>query len=112
MFIPSPPVDVEGRGGTQFGADRSEVPIVRVEPQYPTRAASKQIEGWVRLQFTITENGTVRDAVVVDAEPHGYFEETSLQALARWKYQPKVFEGRAVERRGVQVLLRFDLEEN
>jgi protein TonB len=105
-----PPVDqpkVETRG---YGVDSDVMPLVRIEPQYPSNAARSNIEGWVQLRFTITAAGTVRDPIVVDASPKGYFEAAALNAVSRWKYQPKVHDGRVVERTGVQVLMRFDLK--
>jgi protein TonB len=103
-----PPINPGGAGPT-IGLDGDVVPLVRIEPQYPNRAITQRIEGWVQLQFTITAAGTVRDPVVIDANPKGYFENAAVKAVSRWKYQPKMHEGRAVERIGNRVVLRFDL---
>ena len=105
----APPTVQVGTGGAAIGLDGDVVPLVRIEPQYPNRAMTHGIEGWVQLQFTITAAGTVRDPVVVDANPRGYFEDAAVKAVSRWKYQPKMHEGRAVERVGNRVVLRFDL---
>src|SRR5690606_31982176 len=43
-----------------FSSDGEYLPIVRVEPIYPTRAASRGIEGYVIVEFTVTTNGSVR----------------------------------------------------
>lgn len=92
------------------GSDRDTMPLVRINPDYPPRAASRGIEGWVLVEFAITAAGTVRDAKVIDASPRGYFEDAALKAIARWRYNPKVQEGVAVERIGVRVRLSFNLE--
>jgi protein TonB len=84
---------------------------VRINPDYPRRAQERGIEGWVQFEFTITTSGTVKDVKVIDSEPKGLFEDAATKAILRWKYNPKVEEGRAVERRGVRVILRFDLED-
>jgi protein TonB len=111
----NPTVDV--RGALQRisvnvgGSDRDVIPLVRIEPEYPNRAANRGIEGWVLVQFTITPAGTVKDARVVNATPKGYFEEAALKAIARWRYNPKVEGGVAVERRGIQVVLDFQMED-
>jgi len=91
------------------GSDRDVVPLVRIEPEYPARALQRGIAGWVLLRFTITPIGTVKDAVVIDASPKKVFDDAAVAAVSRWKYNPKIEEGVAVERRGVQILLRFDL---
>ena len=82
-----------------------------IAPDYPPRALSRGLEGWVRVQFTITPTGTVKDATVVEAEPRGMFEDAALKAIARWRYNPRVEGGVAVERVGVQTIIRFQLEQ-
>jgi protein TonB len=106
---PLNPVVPSGHGTAGMGTDRDVIPIVRVPPDYPARAAAGGIEGWVQVQFTITAAGTVRDTVVVKAEPKGWFEDAALKAIARWRYNPRVDGGIAVERVGVQTLIRFEL---
>jgi protein TonB len=92
------------------GADRDVVPLVRIEPEYPARAMTRGIEGWVLVRFTITPLGTVKDVVVVESDPPKIFDDAAVAAVSRWKYNPKIEEGVAVERRGVQTILRFTLE--
>ena len=93
------------------GSDRDVIPLVRVNPDYPQRALQRELEGWVKVQFTITAAGTVKDAVVVDAEPKETFDDAALKAIARWRYNPKVENGTAVERVGVQTRIVFQLEQ-
>jgi len=92
------------------GSDRDVTPLVRVNPEYPRRALQRGIEGWVQMQFTITAAGTVKDIRVVDSEPKKVFDEPAMQAVSRWRYNPRVENGVAVERVGIRVLLRFKLE--
>jgi protein TonB len=89
------------------GIDADPQPIVRILPEYP---ANGRGNGSVLVQFDISPAGTVVNARVIEATPHGMFEQSALRAIARWRYRPAVFEGRAVERRGVRVRLRFELE--
>lgn len=92
------------------GSDRDVVPLVRINPEYPQRALTRGIEGWVQVQFTITESGSVADAKVVDAQPKGMFDDAAIKAISRWRYNPKVEDGVAVARKGIQTILRFQLE--
>jgi protein TonB len=104
-------LDIDLRGpGLRLGSDRDVTPMVRIAPAYPPSAETRGIEGWVQVQFTITAAGTVRDAVVVAAEPPNVFDKAALEAIARWRYNPRVDGGVAVERVGVQTLIRFNLE--
>jgi protein TonB len=110
----APIVDARGamsRMTMSAGSDRDVIPLVRINPDYPPRALSRGLEGWVQVQFTITATGTVKDAVVVNAEPKNIFDDAALKAIARWRYNPKVESGVAVERIGVQTIIRFQLEQ-
>ena len=108
----SPTVDMAGaRLSLGAGSDRDVIPLVRISPDYPQRALSRGIQGWVQVQFTITAAGTVKDPKVVDADPKNIFDDAALRAIARWRYNPKVQEGVAVERVGVQTIIRFEIEE-
>ncbi len=109
----TPVVDARGamtRMSMSAGSDRDVIPLVRIAPDYPPRALSRGLEGWVKVQFTITPTGTVKDPIVVDAEPKQMFDEAALKAIARWRYNPRVEGGVAVERVGVQTIIRFQLE--
>ena len=110
----TPIVDARGamsRMSMSAGSDRDVIPLVRINPDYPPRALSRGLEGWVQVQFTITPTGTVANAVVVNAEPKNIFDDAALKAIARWRYNPKVEGGVAVERVGVQTIIRFQLEQ-
>jgi protein TonB len=91
------------------GSDRAAVPQVRIQPDYPIQARQKRIEGWVDVQFTIATDGSVRDPVVLNAEPRGIFDRSALQSVKGWKYNPAIEDGRPVETR-TTVRVRFQLE--
>ena len=61
-----------------------------VGPVYPGKAQKSAIEGSVDLEFTIAENGAVRDITVRAADPPGVFEQAAISALSQWRYQPVV----------------------
>jgi periplasmic protein TonB len=96
--------------GVPLRPDGDVIPIVRQPPEYPPREATKGTEGWVQVRFTVTTIGTVRDAVVVAAEPERVFDDAALKAIARWRYNPKVEDGVAVERVGLQTIIRFEMQ--
>src|SRR5262245_14940362 len=100
-----------GGGGGRHAAseERDVLPLVRVDPEYPPRAKQQGIEGWVEVEFTISAAGTVKDAKVLAAEPPSVFEQAAINAIRRWRYNPKLENGVAVARAGVQVRLRFEL---
>ena len=115
QFDPGFEVDV---GGTDTGfstgglnTDGDATPIVRINPRYPPEAARDGINGWVLLRFTIDETGGVTDVEVIDSNPRRIFDNEARRALLRWKYKPKIIDGKAVAQPGMTVQLDFNLDD-
>jgi len=72
------------------------VVLVRVPPTYPRTALSRGLEGYVDVLFTVTETGNVANPSVLSASPPGVFEDVTLAAVSRWRFQPEVRNGRPV----------------
>lgn len=112
-------------GGGGFGiSDGEYLPIVKVQPVYPRRALSRGMSGWVIVEFTVTEQGTVRDPIVVDNcahikgprseedcfdNPNSIFDRAAIQAAEKFKYKPKVIDGEPTATAGVQNKIIFAL---
>ena len=101
--------DIGGIGG--FSPDGEYLPIVKVQPVYPGRALARGIEGHVIVEFVVTETGSVRDPVVIEAQPPGIFDRAALTAALKFKYKPKMVDGQPVAVSGVQNIIRFQLED-
>ena len=111
-IIPMVDTAVELEKATSLGAggsDRDVVPLVRVDPDYPPRARQRGIEGYVDIEFSISPVGTVQNPRVIGANPSFVFDRSALRAVRKWKYNPKIENGVAVTRSGIQVRLRFEL---
>lgn len=98
-----------GLGGINTG-DGEYLPIIKVAPMYPRSAAQRGIEGFVVLEFTVTELGTVTDPVVINAEPPGIFNRAAMDAALKFKYKPKMVDGKAIAVTGVKNIIRFELQ--
>jgi protein TonB len=96
--------------GAGFGRDGDATPIVRIEPKYPIQAARDGKEGWVTLSFTINKIGGVEDVDVIEAEPRRVFDREAKRALRKWKYKPKVVDGKAMRQTGLTVRLDFKMD--
>lgn len=103
-------VDIGAPGAMQ--RDGEATPIVRIEPKYPIQAARDGKEGWVRLSFTINEVGGVDDVEVIEAEPKRVFDREAKRALRKWKYKPKIVDGKPVKQFNMRVQLDFTLEQS
>jgi protein TonB len=89
-------------------SDRDAQPLVRIEPQYPPRAAERGVEGTCNVSFDVTPDGTPTNVQIVRCDS-SFFERAAIRAVERWRYQPKVENGIPVSRRGVQTQFVFQL---
>ncbi len=85
------------KGPGLSASDGEYLPMVKVQPQYPRRALSRGIEGHCTVSYTVTKQGTTKDAVAIDCEPKGMFERASVKAALKFKYKPRVEDGQPIE---------------
>ena len=85
-------------------AEGDVIPIVQMAPQYPREARMKGIEGWVEIEFTIEPDGSVSDPKVVNSEPRRVFDRDAIRAIYKWKFKPRIVDGKPVARRATQTL--------
>ncbi len=94
--------------GNFAAVDKTEegdiVPIVVIRPMYPRDAAMRGLEGWVKVEFTVTAIGTVKNPKVVDSSPPKIFNREAIRAILKWKFKPRVIDGVAVDRPATQVI--------
>ena len=106
--VPAPTkLVLEGAGFS----DGEYLPITKVQPIYPQRALTRGVEGFVLLEFVVTETGNVRDPVVLEAQPPGVFNRAAIQAVLKFKYKPKIVDGEPVAVSGVQNKITFELQD-
>ena len=84
-------------------------PVKRVSPVYPVSAAQANQEGFVTLQFDITETGATDNIKVVKSSPAGVFDTSAVKAMEQWQYKPRVQSGKAQRQTGILVQLDFKL---
>ncbi len=106
-------VRLGGRLGVGLGdavVDQEAIPLVRVRPMYPRRAELRGLEGWVDVELAIDAKGAVVEAEVVGEKPAHVFGRAALNAVKRWRYQPKTQGGKPVPQSGIRVRIEFELE--
>ncbi|MGI6655700.1 MAG: energy transducer TonB [Desulfobulbus sp.] len=88
-----------GGSGRIYGAGQLDRPLVAVRqqaPTYPGSARRRNIEGWVKVQFVVNEQGKVVRVHVLDAQPKGVFEQSTVLSIRRWRFHPGTVNGVAV----------------
>ncbi|MBS4689730.1 energy transducer TonB [Aeromonas sobria] len=93
--------------GTGIGVGDMLMPLQRIEPVYPYRAQQAGIEGAVTLRFSVDAEGRVQDVEVVEAKPKRQFERAAIQAINKWRYQPRPGASDKLEQ---VITLKFKLE--
>ncbi|MCP4046489.1 MAG: energy transducer TonB [Gammaproteobacteria bacterium] len=119
LDLPDLDVPVSGGEGMFIGSfasvDRTEegdiIPVVVIRPMYPRDAAMKGLEGWVKVEFTITAIGTVKNPKVIDSKPPRVFNREAIRAILKWKFKPRVVDGVAVDRTATQII-DFNLDQS
>ncbi len=69
---------------------RELIPTRYITPDYPEVARELALEGYVVVQFTVTEQGVVEDIVIDEAEPPGVFNDEAIAAALRLRFEPRL----------------------
>lgn len=85
-------------------------PILRVDPKYPTRAAMRGGEGWVKISYVVDVEGNVQDPIVNDFGGHKDFKQAAIKALKKWQFSPALQNGQPTEQ--CHQNIRFDFTMN
>lgn len=95
---------------TPWGGVADYEPLLRHSPVYPYEALARGEEGAVILQFTVDEQGFVREPVALETIGPGSFERHALEAVRSYRYAPRFVDGKPVPVKGVLLRMRFELQ--
>ncbi|WP_417493795.1 energy transducer TonB [Maricaulis sp.] len=101
--------EISGPGSIVI-SQREPVPVVRVQPMYPPRAAERRLEGQCSVLFDITPQGTTTNVRALDCSS-SLFERASINAVANWRYSPQIEAGQPIMYRGATTQLVYRLDE-
>lgn len=122
--VEAPKIDT---GGSLFGASLflqsgEYLPIVKVQPAYPRQALQRKLVGWVIVEFTVTDIGSVENPFVVENcampvieeppcvdRPSAIFDTAALRAAEKFKYKPRVVDNVPIATAGVRNKIYFEL---
>lgn len=73
--------------------DGPPMATVVLQPRYPHRALTDKVEGYAIVEFDISKTGQVLNPRVVESSPGTIFNRSSLDAISKFRYKPKVVNG-------------------
>ena len=90
-----PPPSVKPNGPVRVGGHvRQPKVIVKVLPKYPVLARQTHVQGQVRIDAVLDEQGNVIEMKIVSGHPLLY--QAALDALKQWKYEPTYLNNRPI----------------
>lgn len=117
MTAPVAKAGIDVASGSLAFSEGEYLPIVKVPPEYPSTALSRGIEGYCTVVYTVTETGTTRDpqaiedqCITKDGKPTSVFNRASVKAALKFKYKPKVVDGKPVEVPGVKNRFTYEMQ--
>ena len=100
-------------GSPEFGSTINDGQLnlaFAVPPHYPAKMASKGMQGYVVVGFSVSASGSVFDAYITEAEPSSGFNKAALNAIKRFKYKPRTIGGKPVATDGQFYRFVFEME--
>jgi len=86
-------------------SDRDAQPLVRIPPIMPPRAEKS---GHCRVRFDVSPEGAPFNVITTYCTSK-VFDRASTKSVQKWKYNPKIVDGRPVSRTGVESKITFRL---
>jgi len=93
---------------TDDSVDTPPRPVYQSPLDYPRGARSQGVQGYVVLSLLISAAGEIEKVQVLEAQPSGIFEESAIQGVRSWRFEPAQYQGRSVKVWARQ-RIRFDL---
>ncbi|MBL4853850.1 MAG: energy transducer TonB [Robiginitomaculum sp.] len=86
-------------------SDRDAQPLVRIPPIMPPRAEKS---GHCKVKFDVSPQGQPFNVTATYCSS-SVFKRASTKSVEKWKYNPKIVDGRSVSRAGVESQITFQL---
>ena len=91
-------------------SDRDAQPLVRIPPQIPSRFLSGDNSGYCKAEFDVSPEGKPFN-VVTTLCTSSQLKNATVKSIQKWKYNPKIVDGRPVARSGVRTKVQFNLQD-
>jgi len=91
-------------------SDRDAQPLVRIPPQSPPRFLQGDNSGYCKVRFDVSPEGAPFNIQTTVCTTK-VLERATIKNVQKWKYNPKIVDGRSVSRSGVETTIRFNLQD-
>jgi protein TonB len=85
------------RLGFCFFAARNNVVLGKPTWPYPRQALQSNVQGFVRVEFTVDTNGKIKGFKVLKEENVNFFRDAVFDSISSAKFHPAVVDGSPVE---------------
>lgn len=91
-------------------SDRDAQPLVRIPPIFPPRFMQGDNSGYCKVRFDVSPEGQPFnvDAYICTTKQ---IKNATVKSVQKWKYNPKIVDGRPVARSGVESTIKFNLQD-
>jgi len=89
-------------------SDRDAQPLVRIPPIFPPRFSEGDNSGFCRVRFDVSPEGQPFNVETTQCTSN-LLKRATVKSVQKWKYNPKIVDGRAVSRTGVESKISFNL---
>ena len=76
--------------------DQTPKAIFKSRPDYPYRARRLNLDGDVDIKFLVDKNGNVSKVEILGASPPNIFDQSVIDTVSRWRFEPGMIKGRKV----------------
>ena len=92
----------------------SQIPPILIasgEMVYPQDAKAEGIQGHVTLSYDVDINGRVQNVTVIESSPPGIFDDSAIEYLKTWRFQPGKSKGTPVASKNRHSTIGFSLDD-
>ena len=62
-------------------------PLSKIAPAFPKEALRSGTEGYVKVQITVSEGGSVTEVEIMQSDPPGVFDGNVVDAVKQWRFK-------------------------
>jgi len=91
-------------------SDRDAQPLVRIPPIFPPRFLEGNYSGHCRIRFDVSPEGSPFNVSTTFCTSK-ILEKATVKSVQKWRFNPKIVDGRPVAMRGVENKVTFQLSD-